>query len=337
MKKMVTIKDIARIAGVSPSTVSGVINNNGRVGKETKEKILKVIKELNYRPNAVAKGLRSKNTRTVGLLLPSITNPFYPGFARGVEDTAHSYGYNVFLCNSDRSLEKEKEYIETLLYKQVDGLIFAAPIVGKKEIVSAVEHGAHVVVVSETLNLPLVDEVWINYVGGAKAITQYLIELGHERIGFIGGLPGLRRSQDRLAGYKLALKKAGIPVEEELIKLGDFTYESGYEQGLGLLKLQKRPTAIFAANDLMALGVLAALEDNKVKVPEEMSVVGYDDIELASYIRPKLTTVHLPNYEAGRLAMEALIKRRDNEFPKTKIRVTMETSLVIRESAASPR
>lgn len=332
---MTTLKDIARIVGVAPSTVSGVINGNARVGRETKERILKVVRELDYTPNAVAKGLRLKSTATVGLLIPSITNPFFPAVARGVEDVANAHGYNVFLCNCDRDEAKEKRYVRTLIDKQVDGIIFAAPTVSPKDMEAPTTCGVTVVVMNEAIDDQSVDEVWIDYVSGARALTEHLIALGHNRIGFIGGPPRLKRSQDRFAGYKQALRKHHLQVDNSLVRAGNFDYASGYELGTELLDVNnRRPTGIFAANDLMALGVLAAALDKGLRVPDDVSIAGFDNIDLCSYVRPKLTTVHQPNYEAGRVAMEMLIQRRNRHSNGTKVRIAMETTVIVRDSTA---
>ncbi|HEY8344338.1 MAG TPA: LacI family DNA-binding transcriptional regulator [Bacillota bacterium] len=331
------MKDIAKMAGVSPSTVSAAINNSSRISPKTRERVLKIVRELNYSPNAFAKGLRGKAMNTIGLILPSIDNPFYPAIARGVEDVAKANGYNVFLCNSDRDQNKEMEYIDSLIQKQVDGYIFAAPIVEETGILQITATGRPAVVVNKEINGDLIDEVWIDYVCGSYDLVKYLIKLGHRRIVHIQGPPGLKRSGDRLAGYLQAMKEHGLLVDNGLIRHGDFNYQSGYTQTLALFEEKgPKPTAIFAANDLMALGVVAAIQDLGFKVPDDISVAGFDDIALASYVRPKLTTVYQPNYEVGKMAMEILSARISQKKDVGKIRITMETSLVIRNSTAAP-
>ncbi|MBE3578676.1 LacI family DNA-binding transcriptional regulator [Caldanaerobacter subterraneus] len=329
----VTIKDIARLANVSVTTVSRVINNKPEgVSEETRQKILKLVKELGYQPNAIARGLVTKKTKTIGLIIPDISNPFFPDIARGVEDSAHIYGYNVFLCNTDDNLEKESEYIKALKEKYVDGIIFTSSSIPKHEhIIELVESGIPVVIMDRRVDSENIYGVFLdNYEGGYIA-TKHLIDLGHEKIGCITGPLYTKSAKERLEGYKKALLDSGIKIDEKLIFEGDYKINGGIIGAERLLKDNKDMSAIFACNDLMAYGAYKTIRSFGYKIPDDISVVGFDDIQLSQILEPQLTTIKQPAYDMGLTAARMLIKLIEGKKLKKKI-INFRPQLVIRQS-----
>ena len=334
-----TITDVAAEAGVSAATVSRVLNDRGYpVREETRQRVLDAIKKLDFRPNELARGLLLKRTKTIGLVIPDITNPYYPDVSRGVEDVASEHGYAVIFCNTDRDATKSEHYVNALLQKQVDGLIIAG---GGTDFRRAserfAEHGTRAVFVGKS-SLPW-PSVRVPNEEAARTATGHLAELGHERIGFISGAPGLTTSRDRLAGYRRGVSDHSLQGGGALLREGDFGEESGYRAATSLLRETPRPTAIFAANDRMAIGTLAAAADLGLAVPDELSVVGFDDIRFASYVRPALTTVSLPTYDIGAAAMRLLLELlsdKDGEPGVAAQTVHLPVRLVVRDSTAPP-
>lgn len=327
-----TLKDVAKLAGVAPSTVSGILNGNTRVRETTRIRVMQAVRELNYRPNHVARSLRMQGTKTLGLIIPSITNPFYPAIARGVEDVANAQGYSVLLSNTDRTPKKEQKYIETLLDKQVDGLILADSMVSDSLILQIAERPRlAIVVMNRGIDSLNVDEIWVDFRGAAIQMTEHLIEAGHRRIAFVSGPRSVWRAEERLIGYQEALSRHQIDFDRSLVIHGKFDYQSGYLAGEELLQQRDRFTAIFASNDLMAIGCMTALQDNGVSVPDDISIVGFDDIDLAFFVRPKLSTVYQPNYEMGAAAVRLMMERVQGER-NVKTRQELATRLVMRES-----
>ncbi|MHB1653546.1 MAG: LacI family DNA-binding transcriptional regulator [Desulfitobacteriaceae bacterium] len=329
---MVTIKDVARLAGVSISTVSRVLNNNDHpVNSETKERILAAIEELSFYPNAIARGLQANKTKTIGLILPDIGNPYYPGIVRGVEDLAHELGYTLILCNADRSRERTQEYLRVLREKRVDGIIFTGGGIAQdaqqgnffeKDAVATVVIGKH------WSNLP---SVQVNNVKAAREACEHLLSLGHRQIATVTGPEASTTARDRLEGYRQGLAAFGLTEHPEWIILGDFEVDSGYRAVAQLPRMGREGiTAIFAQNDLMAIGVINALQQRGMKVPDDVAVVGFDDIPLASFVTPKLSTVAIPVYELGMTAMKVLAKLLVGQ--ETESVTILETKLELRES-----
>ena len=330
---MTTIYDIARKVGVSTATVSRALSNTGSVNRALKNEILQVARDMNYRPNSFARGLVTKESHIIGLIMPDISNPFFPAVARGVEDVANESGYNVLLCNTDGSANKETDYVNILRSRQVDGVIFTTSQVNSKNARALVEAGVPVVLADRRTNMAC-DSVVADNVGGAYKAVRHLTGLGHTRIGIITGPSGMATSEERIDGYRRALLESDIAVTHELICEGDYRQHSGYECVCRLLKSPKPPTAVFACNDLMAVGAMLALEDHGLEVPKDVAVVGYDDIVIASVTRPRLTTVAQPKYEMGAVACRLLIERfRSPERPHQSI--ALESQLVIRESSVA--
>jgi len=301
-----TIRDVARRAGVSIATVSRVINQSPhRVNDETRLRILKAVKELDYRPNALAQGLIMKRSMTIGIIIPDISNPYYAEIVRGIQDVAEESGYAAVLHNTDRKKDRIIKSIQVLREKMADGIIFSGGILHGYETLSSLkELAARVVVIGRhEVDFPAVR---VDNIGGATQAIQYLIDLGHERIGFISGPKMSTSSIDRLQGYRNALAQNGRPYERGLVKQGNLTPESGYEAAAGLLDRKKRPTAILASNDLMAFGAIHAAKSLGIEVPEDLAVVGFDNIPLSSYFDPPLTTVEIPMPGLGATSMQML-------------------------------
>jgi len=326
-----TIKDVANLAGVHPSTVSRVINNDSRISEKTKNKVLLIIKKLGYTPNAIARGLKTKRTHTLGMLIPDITNPFFAEIARGVEDAANKNNFNVILCNTDDKLKKERTYLEILQGKRVDGLILGTAHIRDKSILELEKKKFPYILVSRNIegldkNCIIVDDV----AGGIMA-TEYLIKLGYRKIAHITGPLKVRGSINRLEGYKIALEKHQIEYKEELVEEGDFRINGGYQAMKKFLKLSKPPTAIFAANDLLALGAMQVIQRKKYHIPKDFCIIGFDDIRLASFVDPPLTTIRQPMLEMGALAVKMLLRIiEEGEFDQRKI--VLKSKLIIRES-----
>ncbi|WP_019636088.1 catabolite control protein A [Paenibacillus fonticola] len=317
----VTIYDVAREAGVSMATVSRVVNNNPNVKPQTRKKVYEAIERLGYRPNAVARGLASKKTTTVGVVIPDISNSIFAEIARGIEDIANMYHYNIILCNADKKKEKEIRVINTLLEKQVDGLLFMGGAVTEEHI-QAFQTSVPVVLCAtsdEHGNIPSVD---IDHEAAAFDAVSTLIRHGHREIAMISGtLQDPANGYARFQGYKRALETAGIEYQEDLVRIGNYRYESGVEAMKYFLGLKKRPTAIFAATDEMAIGAIHSIQDEGLKVPEDFSIISVDNIRMASMVRPQLTTVAQPMYDLGAVAMRLLTKLMKKE--------TVESSKVI--------
>ena len=330
----VNITDVAQRAGVSISTVSRVLNNSDYpIRPETRQKVLEAIEELRFRPNDVARSLLLKQTHTIGLIVPDISNPYYPELSLGVEATASEHGYAVIFCNTSRRPEKVEYYLDVLLQKRADGIIIAGGGTDLTQISQGTLRSDTKIALVGKHHLPF-PSVQVDNFGAAREITSHLLHLGHRHIAFISGPPNLTSVQDRLAGYKASLEERGISEDNRLICEGDFGAESGYSATLSLLRGEPTPTAIFAANDRMAISAMAAAADVGLRVPNDLTVVGFDDIITASLVRPSLTTVALPAYEIGASAMRLMLRLLEGEeCPKT---VWLPTQLVIRQSSGSP-
>lgn len=326
--------DVALKAGVSQATVSVVVNNNARIAipDETRQRVFQAIDELGYRPNTLASSLRLGKTQTIGLILPDSANPFFAEVSRSIEAAAFKKNYNLILCNTEENIEKELLYVDVLCSRQVDGIIFVA--VGDKtdSLMQVLCKHIPVVMVDRDLSGIEVDAVLMdNHLGGYLA-TEHLIQLGHRRIGCIFGPSSVNPSARRGEGYLDALKDHDISSDEKLMIRGDFHPHSGMDAARRMLNLPESPTAFFACNDLMAIGALRAIAEAGLHVPEDISLVGFDDIELASYTNPPLTTIAQPIQEAGQKAVDLLLSRiQEPDLPFRQ--VMLPTSLTIRRSS----
>ncbi|MEX2415413.1 MAG: catabolite control protein A [Paenibacillaceae bacterium] len=330
----VTIYDVAREASVSMATVSRVVNNNPNVKPQTRKKVFEAIERLGYRPNAVARGLASKKTTTVGVVIPDISNAIFAEVARGIEDIANMYHYNIILCNADKKKDKEIRVINTLLEKQVDGLLFMGGAVTEDHIQAFKTSSVPIVLCATTDETDTYPSVDIDHIAAAEEAVNTLIQNGHRHIAMISGtLQDPSNGFARYQGYKNALKKAGIPFNEDLVRIGNYRYESGLEVAQYFLELQDKPSAIFAANDEMAIGAIHAIQDKGLRVPEDVSVISVDNVRMASMVRPLLSTVAQPMYDIGAVSMRLLTKLMKKESI-TNSRVILPHEVILRQSVA---
>ena len=328
---MATIREVAERAGVSYATVSHVINNTRLVSPETRARVLAAMEALNYRPNALARSLRQGKTHTIGLVLPDSANPFFAEISRSIEDEAFKKGYSVFLCNTELDTQRELFYVDVLSKKQVDGIIFVAAGDQADSLDFLLRQGMPVVMIDRDLPNVEVDAVLTDHQLGGFLATRHLLELGHRRIACIAGPSSITPSAERIIGYRRALEQAGLPYDENLVIRGDYHAQSGLEITHSILKMDPRPTAIFALNDLMALGALRAAAEAGYSIPRDLAVVGYDDLELAQFTNPPLTTIAQPKREIGAQAVHLLVDRmaRKSRPPS---RLVLPPELIIRRS-----
>jgi len=327
-----TVLDVAKRAGVSPITVSRVINNSGYISAATRDRVETVIKEIGYVPNTLARGLRSKRTNTLALVVTDITNPYFTSMARGVEDVAGASNYAVIYCNTDESETKEEKYANILAQRQVDGVLLVPACENAKIINFLKSNDISVVVLDRRVSGVNTDFVRADSENGANRLIKLLIGLGHERIAVITGPKKVSTAVDRVKGYRQALVDAGLK-ENELVYYGSFTQQSGYDFTKQAMLQSPRPTAIFAANNFILLGVVKALRELQLKVPEDISVVGFDDFPESMLVKPFFTAVLQPAYEMGRLAAELLLKRISGELSGECQKIILQTELIERESS----
>jgi LacI family transcriptional regulator, repressor for deo operon, udp, cdd, tsx, nupC, and nupG len=325
--------DVAKIANVSVATVSRVISQPDRVSKETRQKVLEVIKELNYQPHMIARQFRTKETKTILVVVPDITKAFFSEVLRGIEHTALQNGYQVILGDTENDIEREREYINLLLKKQVDGMVLLTARVDKKSL-EEISNQFPVVLACEYMNGLNIPTVSIDNISSARKVTEHLIQLGHTKVAHITGPINVVLSRDRLRGYQQAMLKHDLILDSAFIQEGDFSFESGYNQMLKLMALETIPTAIFVFNDEMAIGAIAAVKDSGLKVPEDIAVVGFDNVKMSSVYEPRITTIEQPKYKIGKKAMDLLLKLMSGEaLQKTKF--VLKDELIVRESCGA--
>ncbi len=331
---MVSMNDVAKKAGVSIATVSRVLNNNGNVNEATRVKILKAIKDLKYQPSRVAKRLRSKSVSSnlFGVLIPDIENPFYVDVLRGIEELAYNNNSAIIMCNFGQDEKKEKLYLDILQSEAIDGLIAAPAREDDPQLKRMLKGGLPVVCVDRGLSGIDVDVVLVDNRTGAFNAVDYLIKSGYKRIAYIAGLPEIPSSRLREVGYKDALAENGIPFSKELVKFGNSKHESGIKLCGELLDLPNPPDAIFTGNNLITLGALETIHNRKLKIPEDIAIVGFDDMYWSSSLNPPLTAVRQPAYEIGKRAVELLIQRIQDP-DRSCIQMTLNTELMKRSSA----
>lgn len=332
-----TMRDVARLAGVSIATVSAVMNGTVTVSEKLTQKVMGAMKALDYHPDQVARSLKVGKTQVLGMVVPDLTNAFFPEVIQGAEDAARLQGYSIILCNSNEDPEQERRHLSTLFSRRVDGVLLACsdaaaaydslvrrrfPIV----FLDRIPQGAPAGVSTDHLD------------AGYKA-TRHLIELGHERIAFITG--NLRHSPhfDRLGGFRKAMQEHNLPIREEYLKMGEWTLEGGYQSGIGLLRSAEPPTAIIPSNNRMLLGVLRAANELKVRCPEEVSLVGFDDFPWTQHITPPLTVLGQPAHAIGKKALEMLlvkIRAGEGKEESADSLVQLTAALKVRSSSAGP-
>lgn len=332
---MPTIHDVAKRAGVSPVTVSRVINNTGNVSTATREKVELAIEELGYVPSVMARSLRSKRTRTLALIVPDITNPFWTTVARGVEDTAQSRDYSVFLYNTDENPVKQQRCLDTVVAQRVDGVIIAPYDSNAQNLAQLRKRNIPTVIIDRRIEGWDVDSVCGDSLSGAKALVEHLIRLGHKRIAVLSGPANTSTTEDRIAGYCMALAEAGIPTDSRLIKRGEYRMTSGEELTHQVLDEGLNPTAIFAANNALAMGVIQALGKRGLLIPQDIALVCFDDLPDVSRFFPFLTVVVQPVYDMGVNAAQLLLSRLDSEGSLQPRHIVLPTRLIIRHSCGS--
>ena len=335
MQRPPTIQDVAREAGVAVGTVSNVLNGHPYVSEETRAKVTAAVKRLGYRRNSLAGGLRSRSTMTLGLLLPTLVNPFYPALARGVEDVARENGYTVVLCNTDRDHRREQGIVQTLLEKRVDGIIAVSPGTAPQHLLPANAAPPLVVVEGGSVEAPPCDMVTLQAQSGIDEAARHLRSLGHRRIGMIRGPAGVARADERADLWRAAAARHGLELAHETTVAGDFSFAGGERGGRELLVRSDRPSAIVAANDLMALGAMKAAWGLGLAVPRDVSIVGFDDIDAASYVTPALTSVAVPAYEQGAEAVRLLLSRMAAKAPPPVRVCALGTRLLVRASTGT--
>ena len=328
---MANIREVAEKAHVSVTTVSHVVNQTRFVAPETETRVRQAMADLNYRPNTLARSLRRGETKTIGLILPDSANPFFAESARLLEEFAFQQSYSLILCNSNGDLEKERLYTEVLFNKQVDGIIFMAAGDDTQSLQELIDRQLPVVVVDRILDHLDVDAVITDNLQSGHMAARYLIENGHSRISIIRGPSNVNPSAQRVTGFRQAMKEAGLVVDAEFEACGDFHPESGYRAAMSMLRLSPPPTAIFACNDLMAIGALKAVREAGLSVPEDISLVGHDNIEMASYIQPALTTISQPVEELAATAIKLLLERIEQPGLAPR-RIVLPNRLVVRQS-----
>ena len=328
---MVTVKDVAEKSGVSVSTVSHVINGTRFVSEDLKTRVRKAMDELEYKPNLIARSLRTKRSNVLGLILADITNPYYSEIARNIEYLGHQKGYTVILCNSEGTPIKEEFYINRLMETRVDGIIIVSSKIHQQKLEEMVGRDLPVILIDKHGAGIHMDLIAIDEFEGGKMATEHLISLGHRRIACINGVSENYLNLDRLRGFRAAMENAGLDVDEQLIISSGFDVNAGFRAGIGLLEMEKRPTAIFATGDLIAYGVIQAAHQMRIDVPGELSVVGFDDIYLSKIFVPPLTTVSQPLYEISEAAINCFFERMDNT-QKTGRTIHYNIHLEVRES-----
>lgn len=328
--KSIKISDVAKAAGVSLATVSRVISNRGGVRPETREQVMRIIKELDYQPNALARQMRTQKTKTVIVIVPNIANSLFHSVIHGIESEAEQSGYQVLIADMHDQSSVEMYYMNAIRQRQVDGIISMSANMTQK-LIQEVSSEYPIVMAIQSFQSDTIPSVAIDNFTAAKAITTHLIRMGHHKIAHITSVRPLSLYQDRLNGYTAALEEHGIPVNPLLIRYGNPTFQGGYEQMQNLLSSKDEITALFAAGDTMAIGAMKALKQAGIKVPQMCAVTGFDDIELASFWDPPLTTIRQPAFQIGQNAFRKLLALMGRETV-INLRDILSYELVIRES-----
>lgn len=331
-----TIYDVAREAGVSYSTVSRALTGYEFVKPSTREKVLRAAEKLGYVPNQQARGLAGGRSNLIGVLVPALSNDYVGEILRGIDEELTKSDYNLILYTTHRHNGKEAAYVATILNGAAEGLLLVVPMISNSYLDALREQDFPYVLIDRSDGADQSSAVISTNWQGAYEATQYLIELGHRRIGFIAGLPGLNSATERWEGYAAALSAHGIPMDSQLVAQGAFREKIGYSAAESLLALPELPTAIFASNDLSALGAISAIRQRGLRIPEDISVIGFDDIPQASLIYPRLTTIRQPLDQMGREAVTLLLEQIENPTLK-KRQVTLETQLIVRDSCCPPQ
>ena len=334
-----TISDVAKHAGVSKTTVSRFLNGvPGSMREETRERILAAVKELGFRPNAVARSLAIQQTQTIGLLVSDVGNPFYSEVIRGIEEVGLQRGYRVLLCNTGYDLQRGLSFVDSLIHGQVDGVLLMTSRMTEALIEQFVDNSVPIILWDWPITVPkAVAQLHANFQSGIDQAIDHLVELGHRNIAYICGTRGLLTTDARIKSYQTALARHGLN-ESTVIEEGDYKIEGGKAAMKKLLQRSPRPTAVLTANDLTAVGAMQTIKGQNLRIPDDISVIGLDDVYLTTVVEPPLSTVALPRFEIGNTAMEIMIhyltavpKNQETEI------CVFATHLVLRESTAPPR
>ncbi|GAB1489363.1 MAG TPA: LacI family DNA-binding transcriptional regulator [Opitutaceae bacterium] len=330
---MVSLTDVAKLAGISIATVSRAISHPEKLAPETLTRVKAAMAELNYRPNRVARRLRQRSGRRhlLGLIIPDIQNPFFAEIARGVEDVAYANEFAVMLCNSDENLKKEAFYLGVMQSESVDGIILPPINDHDPAIIRLAAAGMPIVSVDRSLVNSSIDKVEVDNRQGAFEAVDHLLRLGHKRVAMIAGRQNVSTSRERRLGYEDALAAHNIPLREDYIRTGDYKQASGHALADELLTRAPRPTALFVSNNLMTVGAMEAIHKRGLRIPEDVAIIGFDDLPWAEALDPPLTVVRQPAYEVGRSAAELLLKRlSDPSAPAAWLR--LRPKLILRSS-----
>jgi LacI family transcriptional regulator len=337
MKKAVNdIRDLAKVLGLSITTVSRVLNGKSkmyRISAATQQRVVQAAKEYNYVPNKLARGLKLSKTDTLGLIIPDISNPFFADIAQSIEKEARSKGYSLILCDSREDHHVEKELVELLISHKVEGIIIAPIGTDYKHIIQTYNSGMPIVVVDRCfpeIGLPFITSD--NYQGGIDAVN-YLISMGHRKIACIQGIPKSRPTVERVRGYNEAFRNNGIPMDDSLIVGDDYSTENGYKQTRILFSMEDPPTAIFALSNLIGLGVIKAIDEMGLKIPDNISLISFDEQPYSAFLGTPMTTIDQKKSEMGQLAVDILLKYITNqEYWKKIVHMTLKTNLIVRDS-----
>lgn len=327
---MATIRDVAEQAGVSIATVSRVLNKQTPVSPATRKKVEQAIKQLNYQPNYLGRNLRRSETRIILLVLQNISNSFYSKVIKGIEDLGHKYGYSVLICNTDSEPERERSFLDLLVNRLVDGVILMEPEVDSEEL-TEIGKDYPIVQCCEYKEGAVVPHISIDNIAAGHTAVNHLIKLGHKRIGMISAYNRLLSALQREEGYKRALAEAGIEFDPNLIKYGSYGFTGGLRACKEFLKMEEKPTAVFAVSDITAIGAIKAIKEEGLKIPEDIAVVGFDNTSIASMYDPQLTTISQPRYDLGKISMEILLQLIEGKSLASKD-LYLEHELIIRES-----
>jgi len=335
-KNVKDIRDLAEILGLSTTTISRVLNGKSvkyRISEATKIRVFEAASEYNYVPNQLARGLKLDKTHTIGLIIPDIADPFFADIARSIELGARNKGYSLFLCDSGGDLAVEMQLIYLMLSHKVDGIVIAPVGTDSNHLLEIYKSGVPTVLIDRYF--PEIDLPYItsdNYQGSYDAVN-YLISSGHTRIGCIQGIPNSQTSMDRVLGYRDALQKNAIPVDESLISGDNFSIENGYKHTRILFSMDNPPTAIIALSNRISLGVINALSELKLNIPDDISIIGFDEQPYSGYLGTPLTTIDLRKSEIGQLSVEVLIKYIENQtYYKKIVKIKLKTNFILRES-----
>jgi LacI family transcriptional regulator len=330
-RSRVTIAQVAMAAGVSPTTVSHVLSGKRMVGAATRDRVQVAVRELGYRPNGVARNLRTRRSHVIAVIVPDITNPFYGMATRGLADAVEEAGFGTYVCNTDAKFEREQKFLEDVLDRGVDGVVLASVDVTQQHLAEPSRYGTPVVCLGDSVELPDVDRVVPDDEGGSRAATSLLVDRGSSCIAMIAGPPGAGVA--RIRGYRHALEQAGRSFDPALVREGGWTRQGGRDAMRALIGQGVRPDAVFCANDLMAIGAMDVVHELGLRVPEDVALVGFDDVDAATLVSPTLTTVTNPAYEAGRDAGRLLVERMSGDYEDGRRTVVLPCRLVRRQSA----